>query len=214
MKMLPAEWNARDTMIGFSQDGNGRYVKLIVPDDIDFDEIDEWVAMETERLWREKYDETVTAEGTYFDWADQVEAGCFPYEGSIALTPEEEQVIKDLNEAGTGLTMDMLWFFVERLEWRPGMMRYGRMPLPDEIAELYHWLPASDDPASLLLTGFAYLLCEIEGRETVQPPVFPVEYDLRALCAHCQRPLRFVLSHTESVPDMSNFRCGAEVCCL
>lgn len=214
MKILPAEWNARNTMIGFSQDSDGRYVKLIVPEDIDFDEIDEWIAMETEKLWREKYEETVTAEGTYFDWADQVEAGRFPYEGSIALTPEEEQAIRNLNDAGAGLTMDRLWLFIEHLEWRPGMMRHGRMPAQAEVAELYQWLPASDDPAGLLLTGFAYLLCEVEGREPAEPPVLPVSYDLSESCAHCHKPLRFVFSHIECAPDMNSFRCGEEGCCL
>lgn len=115
MKPLPVQFDPSVSDILFYwQESSGKYVKLVRPLEADNDDGDS----EACDLWREKYGEEMP-DDAYEYVPEGVVANFIDYDGSTTFTDVEKEHMRQIIDAGSGLTLDVLWFVVEGLGWRP-----------------------------------------------------------------------------------------------
>jgi hypothetical protein len=116
-------------------DGPLRYVKTVHPrlspeDLLNRDALHahyKAVGEEARELWLRKYDQPMP-EDVMMQWAEQTPADCLPYDGTVALSPQEWEVVQSVCRTSE-LTLAMLWLVVEGCGWRPGQ------PVPVDAPE-------------------------------------------------------------------------------
>lgn len=106
--------------------------------------VDEWIYNLGPGLWQEKYNEVIDPGCLDVIWAENLNASLIPYDGPTSLTDEEQAIIVAfMNESMVDLTMEMLYFMIEGLNWRPGMAAESKkLPPRQEMVEFleYYYL--------------------------------------------------------------------------
>lgn len=137
---LPPEFDTERSAIQIFADWDtGRYIKTVhpaLPHDArnNHDTLMDYYALAEEtanRLWLEKYGEPMPPE-VDGQWAQTLAASAIPYDGNVKLTDAEWQRVCGLT-ANCDITLDMLWFVVEGLGWRPGRPVPKTDPLWEEV---------------------------------------------------------------------------------
>lgn len=120
-----AEFDSRRSEIMVFKDWmSGKFVVTVLPkltgDDPDNTQCtyNGAFAVKAKSLWHEKYAQEMP-EHVDGQWAETCFADAIPYVGTVLLTQEETEVLKNAKSFGD-FTLDMLWLIVEGLGWRPG----------------------------------------------------------------------------------------------
>jgi len=152
-------------------------------------------------LWRNKYKDEVDVEKLDWGWAEGISACHFEYDGPTKLTPAEQRATQAVAETGVGFSQDMLWVFVEKLGWWPGMLRQGIIPSPMSVQELYKWPSGREDPEIWVIIGLYYLAQEVEGMEyhTLE---YPLYYPLGDTCDLCGQEKGIVIEHVDYIATL------------
>jgi hypothetical protein len=106
--------------------------------------VDEWIYKLGPGLWQEKYNEVIDPGCLDGIWAENLNASLIPYDGPTSLTDEEQAIIGAfMKDSMVDLTMEMLYFMIEGLGWRPGMAAESKKLPPRqemvEFLEYYHF---------------------------------------------------------------------------
>lgn len=156
---IPAEFDVRQSDICLFADWEtNRFVKLVYPKPVSNHDPVLYGRMhdDAQRLWQEKYGTPLPQEDVECCPVEVVSASGIPHDGPTALTNEEWKVVETL--AGCcDFTLDMLWFVVEGLQWRPGQPVSETDPLWQRVFELEEFAGAGSTEIVRALLGMPRL---------------------------------------------------------
>lgn len=218
---MPDNCNTKKFEIGFCVEINnkgdltGRFIKMCNDESIyqNVNNFDDWILKKAQKQWKQKYKESIGIKNLEYIPAEVFGAGNIPYDGPTELSTAEQEAMRIISNNGTDLTMDMVYLMVERLGWRPGMLKQGVIPTQEQVHELYQWPERNEDPDGWLEIAFYLLFTEVEGTEK-KDIILPLYYQLGENCPRCGEPLGFLIDTLEESPDIYSLRCGNSPHCF
>lgn len=119
MQKRPLEFDPDNAeIIFYYQESTRRYVKLVYARGASTADSDELA----QALWKEKYGEDMpSADGPDIEMhePETAMANFIDYDGTVQLTGDEQRHVSEICDGGSDLTLEMLYFVLEGLGWRP-----------------------------------------------------------------------------------------------